>query len=174
MQKAKNNYCKEKAAKYYLKNKKELKEKSKIGIEIYQKKKKIDLKNIEERNISNWYSITDQTRKTDQKNFILLSIKMKLKFGEIKIGKKEFHKSKKSINLNLIDTSKIVISDRFELDEGDKYYIGYKDGEFVRPLFIILPQMSGFIKYFDGNRKNMSFLSEDEEIIIKYKKNGKK
>ena len=99
---------------------------------------------------------------------------MKLKFGEIKIDKKEFHKSKKSIDLNLIDTNKIVISDRFELDEGDKYYISYKDGEFVRPLFIILPQMSGFIKYFDGNRKNMSFLSEDEEIIIKYKKNGKK
>ena len=61
---------------------------------------------------------------------------MKLKFGEIKIDKKEFHKSKKSIDLNLIDTSKIVISGRFELDEGDKYYIGYKDGEFVRPLLL--------------------------------------
>ena len=99
---------------------------------------------------------------------------MKLKFGEIKIDKKKFHKSKKSIDLNLIDTSKIVIFDRFELDEGDKCYIGYKDGEFVRPLLIILLQMSGFIKYFDGNRKNMSFLSEDEEIIIKYKKKMEK
>ena len=46
----------------------------------------------------------------------------------------------------MIDTNKIVISDRFELDEGDTYYIGCKDGEFVRPLCIILPQMSEFIK----------------------------
>ena len=34
--------------------------------------------------------------------------------------------------------------------------------------------MGGFIKYFDGNRKNMSFLSEDEKIIIKYSKVWKK
>ena len=74
---------------------------------------------------------------------------------KFKIEKKEFHKSKKPIDLNLIDINKIVISDRFEVDEGDKYYIGYKGGEFVRPLCIILPQMSGFIKYFDGNRKNI-------------------
>ena len=60
------------------------------------------------------------------------SIKIYLKFGEIKIDKKEFHKSKKPIDLNFIDTNKIVISDRFELDEGDKYYIGYRDGEFVK------------------------------------------
>ena len=34
--------------------------------------------------------------------------------------------------------------------------------------------MSGCIKYIDGKRKNMSFLSEDEEIIIKYNKIWKK
>ena len=74
----------------------------------------------------------------------------------------------------MIDTNKIVISDRFELDEGNKYYISYKYGKFVKPLCIILRQMSGFIKYFDGSRKNMSFLSGDEEIIIKYNKISKK
>ena len=74
----------------------------------------------------------------------------------------------------MIDTNKIVISDRFELDEGNKYYIGYKDCESVRPLCIVLPQISGFIKYFDGNRKNMLLLSEDEEIITKYNKIWKK
>ena len=76
---------------------------------------------------------------------------------ELKLTKKEFHRSKKPVDLNLIDTNKIVVSDRFELDEADKYYIGYKDGEFVRPLCIILPQMSGFIHCFDGNRKNCHF-----------------
>ena len=74
---------------------------------------------------------------------------MYLKLGEIKIDKK----SKKPVDLNLIDTNKFFISDRFELDEGDIYQIGYKYGELFRPLCIILPQMSGFIKQSDGNRK---------------------
>ena len=56
---------------------------------------------------------------------------MNLKFGEIKIDKKEFHKSKKPVDLNLTDTNKTVISDRLKLDEGDKYYFGYKNSEFV-------------------------------------------
>ena len=99
---------------------------------------------------------------------------MYLKFGEIKIDKKEFHKSKKRIDLNLTDARKIVIYDRFELDEGDEYYIDYKDCEFFRPLCIILAQMSASIKHFDGNRKSISFLSEDEEMIMKYNKIGGK
>ena len=36
------------------------------------------------------------------------------------------------------------------------------------PLCIILPQMSGFIKYFDGGGKNMSFKIEDRDIYLKY------
>ena len=82
---------------------------------------------------------------------------MYLKFREIEIDKKEFHKSKKPIDLHLIDTNKNVVFDKFELEEPGKYYIGYKDDEFVRPLCIILPQMSGFIKYFDGNKKHNNF-----------------
>ena len=99
---------------------------------------------------------------------------MYLKFGEIKIDRKEFRKSNKPIDLSLIDTNKIVVSDRFELDEGDKYYIGYKDGKFVRPLHIIHLQISGFIKYFDGNRKSMSFLSEEKKLLSNITKFGKK
>ena len=98
---------------------------------------------------------------------------MCLKFGEINIHKKEFHKSKTPIDLTWIDTNKIVASDRFEL-ECDKYYIGYKDGKFVRPLCIILPQMRGFIRYLDGKRKIVLFLREDEEIIVRYSKVSKR
>ena len=133
---------------------------------------------MKERNIINWYSknciITDQTRQTDQINFILLSIKMYLKSDEIKIDKKELHKSKKSVDANLVYTNKAVVSDKFTLEKAYKYYIGYKVGEFARPLWIILPQMSGFIKYFGGNIKQLSFLSEDEEIDIQYNKIWKK
>ena len=93
---------------------------------------------------------------------------MFVKFGEIKIDKKEFHITKKWIDFDLTDKSKIVVSDKFELEEGEQYYIGYKDGEFLRPLCIILTQISRFLKYFYGNRKNVLFLGENEEVIIRY------
>ena len=56
--------------------------------------------------------------------------------------------------MDLTDTNKTVIFDRFELDEGNKYYIGYENGESGRPCCIILFQMTEFITYVDGNRKN--------------------
>ena len=101
---------------------------------------------------------------------------MSLKFGEIKFNKKEFHRSKQPIYLNQVEISKIVISDEFKLDDGVKNFIGYKNGETVKPLCIILPQMSGFIKYFENNKeKNMSFLANDDDdndddVILKYNK----
>ena len=47
--------------------------------------------------------------------------------------------------------------------------IGYlNDIDDVSPLYIILPQMSGYIKYFENGGKTMSFKIEDEEVYIKY------
>ena len=47
------------------------------------------------------------------------------------------------------------MSDKFKHnDDGFKYFIGYKEGEIVKPLCIILPQMSGYIKYFENGSKN--------------------
>ena len=51
------------------------------------------------------------------------------------------------------------ISHKFKHNnEGLKYFIGYLEGGIVKPLCIILPQMSGYIKYFENGGKNMSFL----------------
>ena len=62
-----------------------------------------------------------------------------LKFNNIKINKKEFHKSKQAIDLDSVTADKIVVSDKFRhSEEGYKYFIGYKKDEFVRPLCIIL------------------------------------
>ena len=33
---------------------------------------------------------------------------------------------------------------------------------------VILPQMSGYIKYFDDGGKNMSFVTNDKEVYKKY------
>ena len=41
----------------------------------------------------------------------------------------------------------IVVYDKFKHNnEGLKYFIGYQEGGIVKPLCIILPQMSGYIK----------------------------
>ena len=44
----------------------------------------------------------------------------------------------------------------------------YQEDESVKPLCIILPQMSGFIKYFENGGKNMSLLIKDDEVLEKY------
>ena len=93
-----------------------------------------------------------------------------LKFNNIRLNKKEFHKSKHLIELSSVSVDQIVISDRFKhIDEGFKHFIGYKKDEIVKPLCIILPQMSGHIKYFENGGKNMSFFMKDDKICEKYK-----
>ena len=85
-------------------------------------------------------------------------------------NKKEFHASKQATALNLVNTNKIVTSDKFKpSDDGSKYFIGYlHDDDVIRLLCIILPQMSGYIKHFDNGGKSMSFKIEDESVHLKY------
>ena len=88
---------------------------------------------------------------------IILSEKT-LKFNNININKKEFHKSKQASDLDSADTDKIVVSDKFKhSEEGFKYFIGYQESEIVKPLCIILLQMNVYIKYFENGGKNMFF-----------------
>ena len=99
----------------------------------------------------------------------LLSIKVSekiLKVDNIMVNKKEFHKSKQPIDLNV---DQIVVSDRFKhSDDGFKYFIGCKEGEIVKPLCIILPQMTGYIKYFENGGKNMFFVIKGDMCLNKY------
>ena len=52
--------------------------------------------------------------------------------------------------------------------KGFTYFIDYKDVNIARPLCIILPQMSGYIKHFENGGKNMSFMIEDDSVLVKY------
>ena len=93
-----------------------------------------------------------------------------LKFDNIVVNKKEFHKSKQPINLVLLNVDQIVISDKIKHNyDGFKYFIGYKEDDIVKPLCIILPQMSGYIKYFENGGKNVSFVIKDD-VLDKYNK----
>ena len=87
-----------------------------------------------------------------------------LKFNNIRVNKKEFHKSKQPIDLMSVNVDQIVVSGKFKHNnEGFKYFIGYLEGGIVKSLCIILPETSGYIKYFENGGKNMFFVIKDNE-----------
>ena len=93
----------------------------------------------------------------------------KIKFGDKEVNKKEFYSSKQAIPLDSVDLDKIVVSNKWKInDTRYKYLCGYLNNDTIQPLCVILPQMNGNIKYFDDGGKNMSFVTDDEEIYEKY------
>ena len=93
----------------------------------------------------------------------------KIKFRDKEVDKKEFYSSKQAISLDSIDLSKIVVSNKCKINDTTyKYSCGYLNNDIIQPLCVILPQMSGYIKYFGDGGKNMSFVTDDEEVYEKY------
>ena len=97
-----------------------------------------------------------------------------IKFGEKEINRKEFYSSKQAIPLDSVDLDKIVVSNKWKIsdtkisDTTYKYLCGYLNNDVILPLCVILSQMNGYIKYFDDGGKNMSFVTDDEEVYEKY------
>ena len=92
-----------------------------------------------------------------------------IKFGDKEINRKEFCSSKQAIPLDSVDLGKIVVSNKWKINDTTyKYLCGYLNNDVIQPLCVILPQMNGNIKYFDDGGKNMSFVMDDEEIYKKY------
>ena len=78
----------------------------------------------------------------------------KIKFGDNEVDKKEFYSSKQAIPLDSVDLDKIVVSNKWKINETTyKYLCGYLNND------VILPQMHGYIKYFDDGGKNMTFVT---------------
>ena len=93
----------------------------------------------------------------------------KIKFGNKEVNKKEFYSSKQAISLDSVDLNKIVVSEKWKINDTTyKHICGYLNNDTIQPLCVILPQMDGYIKYFDDGRKNMSFVTDDEKIYEKY------
>ena len=93
----------------------------------------------------------------------------KIKFGDKEVDKKEFYSSKQATSLDSVDLSKIVVSNKWKINDTTyKYLCGYLNNDIIQPLCVILLQMNGCIKYFDDGRKNMSFVTDDEEVYKKY------
>ena len=75
------------------------------------------------------------------------------------LNTKTFNKLKESIDLFSVNVDEIVVFDKFKHNNKEfKDFIGYQDG-LIKPLCIILPQMSRYIRYFDNGGKNVCFFN---------------
>ena len=98
-----------------------------------------------------------------------------LRFREGEIVKEKFYASKKPIKIWDVNVDNIVISKLVKTKTNSKYLIGYLD-KAIRPLVLIMPKMSGYVKTFkvkdgdkDKNNKLMSFHIDDEKLLENYK-----
>ena len=93
----------------------------------------------------------------------------KIKFEDKEADKKEFYSSKQAISLDSVDLDKIVVSNKWKINETTyKYLCGYLNNDVIQRLCVILPQMHGYIKYFDNGSENMTFVTNNEKVYDKY------
>ena len=98
-----------------------------------------------------------------------------LRFVEIKVAKEELWGAKKPIRIWDVDLDKLVISKLVKTYKSSNYFIGYLD-KVIRPLVLILPKMSGYVKTFKDNsedknkiNKLMNLCIDDHKLLEKYK-----
>ena len=98
----------------------------------------------------------------------------KIKFGDKKIDRKEFYLSKQAILLDSIDLNEIVVSNKSKINDTTyKYSCEYLNNDTIQPLCVILPQMNGYIKYFDDGEKICHLLQMMRKFIKSIMKYGK-
>ena len=89
-----------------------------------------------------------------------------LRYGQIKVAKEELDGTKKPINVWDPNVDNIVTSVLVKRKTNANYMIRYLDND-IRPLDLILPKMSGYVKTFkdkgeDNNNKLMSLRIDDD------------
>ena len=89
-------------------------------------------------------------------------------FGNIDIRKNKLYRHKTPIDLGDVDIEKVLVSKKISFGENNyKYYIVYlQNGNKVKPLNIMLPKTSAYVKSYDGQTKRMYFLIEDDEYYL--------
>ena len=79
-------------------------------------------------------------------------------------------------NIDDIDISKIVVSRKEQYGKYNsfKYFMGYNDNDVIRPLYLRLLQMTGYINKFDENETTMPLMVKDKQLLKNYNKIWKK
>ena len=85
-----------------------------------------------------------------------------MRFGRKKVAREKFYGAKQPMNIWDVNVANTVVSKFIETKSNSNYLIGYLD-KVIKPLVLIFPKMSGYVKIFkdtDGNKDNklMSFL----------------
>ena len=91
-----------------------------------------------------------------------------------KKSKSDFYINKNKIIFNVddVDVNKILVSKKEQYGKYNsfKYFIGYKDNDVIKPLYLGLLQMTGYINNFNENKtknKNkitLSFKVKDKQL----------
>ena len=93
-----------------------------------------------------------------------------MNFENKKNQKMEFYKNNKVTGIDDIDAKEILVSKKepYGTKNSFKYFIGYNDNGFIRPLCVRLPRMTGYARKFDGNA-TISF-TDDKQLLNNYNK----
>ena len=79
-----------------------------------------------------------------------------------------------------ININKILVSKKEQYGKYNsfKYFIGYNDNDVIRPLFLGLSKMTGYINKFDENKSKdeitMPLMVKDKQLLKNYNKIWKK
>ena len=93
-----------------------------------------------------------------------------INFDNKEIKKSDFSKNKKAFQVDNIDVNKILVSKKEPYDTKNalKYFIEYNDNDVIRPLFLRLPQMTGYAKKFNENTKMSFRVNNDKQLLKNY------
>ena len=94
-----------------------------------------------------------------------------INFEDKGIKKSTFYKDKTINTIENIDFNNILISRKepYGNKNSVKYFIGYNDNDIIRPLYIRLPQMTGYARKCNDNA-TMSFIVKDKKLLKSYNK----
>ena len=91
-----------------------------------------------------------------------------INFDNKNIKKRDFYnKNKKIFNIDDIDVNKILVSKKEQYGKYSsfKYFVGYNDNDVIRPLYLFISQMAGYINKFEKNKIKMSLMVEDKQLL---------
>ena len=87
--------------------------------------------------------------------------------GKIEIKKNKFYRHKTPVPLRDVDIQKVLVSNKISFGEKNyKHFIGYLHNDYkVKPLHIMLPKTSAYVKGYDEQTKWMYFLIEEDDLL---------
>ena len=102
--------------------------------------------------------------------------KNNINFNNKKRKKSNFYKNKKIFDINDIDVNKILVSkkEKYGKHNSFKHFIGYNDSDVIKPLYLEVTQMIGYINKFDKNTIAMPLKVKDKTLFKNYNKVWKK